>query len=180
MYKRQVYNDRLFLFPNFDQIDFNEDKEEWQVNYDGDWKNFEQAYKDIVTKIDKEAISFPTKLLVERKMFPMTDLNGVSIPECIFLTWNYETTFENEDSSKLVVPVSTQELYSMMCATPGLCGKFKIADSGNIHWDLYKDIRIDIDVDPHDCYFGVDTVSYTHLSKCIRKRSLCNNNVRAS
>lgn len=152
-----IYNDTLFLFPDFDQIDFNEEKSEWQVDYDGDWKNFEQAYKDIVAKVDQNALILPVRLLVERKMFPATDLIGASIPEPVFLIWNYETAFENEDYPlKLRIPTNTQELYDMMLATPGLCGDFKIAENGNIHWDLYKNIQIDIGVDTGDCYFSVD------------------------
>lgn len=151
-----IYNDTLFLFPDFDQIDYDEEKAEWQVNYDGDWKNFEQAYRDTVSEIDTEAPALPIKLLVERSMFPLLDLNGVSVPECISLTQNYETAFENEDSPlKLRVPANTQELYDMMLATPELCGDFEIAENGNIHWDLYKDIRIHIDVDVAECCFGL-------------------------
>ena len=156
-----IYNDTLFLFPDFDQIDFDEEKSEWQVDYDGDWENFEQAYRDIVSKIDKDVPNLSIKLLVERKMFPLTDLNGVSIPECIFLIWNYETAFENEDSPlKLRVPTNAQELFEMMLATPDLCGDFEIAESGDIYWDLYKDIQIDIGVDTRDCYFSIAKKSF--------------------
>lgn len=151
-----IYEHTLFLFPDFDQIDFDEEKAEWQVDYDGDWKNFEQAYQSIVSKMDIDAPDFPVKLLVERKMFVRTNLNGVSIPECIFLTWDYETAFENEDSPlKLIVPTDPKELYGMMLATPGLCGKFQIGGNGNIDWDLYETIQIEIGVNPQDCYLGI-------------------------
>lgn len=152
-----VYQDTLFLFPDFDQIDFNEEKSIWEVDFDGDWQPFEQAYQEIVAKLDDRTTNYPIKLLVERKMFFPTDLNGLEIPECIFLTWSYETAFENEDSPlKLRVPVNTKELYDMMCETDGLCGDFEIAENGNIHWDLYDDIQIDIGIDAEDCYIGVD------------------------
>jgi len=152
-----IHNETLFLFPDFDQIDYDEEKSEWQVDYDGDWKSFKQAYKDIVFKVDPDRATLPVRLLIERKMFPATDLNGVAIPECIFLTWNYETAFENEDSPlKLRVPTNTQELYNMMVETPKLCGKFKIAEDGNICWSLYDDIQISISVDPQDCCFSIN------------------------
>lgn len=152
-----IYNDSLFLFPDFDQIDFNEETSEWQVNYDGDWQDFEQAYKDIVSKVDPDALVLPVKLLVERKMFPKTDLKEVSIPEPVFLVFKYETAFENQDSTlKLSLPTNTQELYDMMLATPDLCGDFLIAENGNIHWNLYKDIQIEIGVHTEDCYFSID------------------------
>lgn len=152
-----IYNEILFLFPDFDQIDYDEEKSEWQVDYDGDWKNFEQAYKDIVFKIDPNRATLPVRLLIEREMFSATDLNGVLIPESVFLIWNYETAFENEDSPlKLRVPTNTQELYNMMLQTPNLCGDFRIVEGGNICWDLYKGIQINISVDPQDCCFSIN------------------------
>lgn len=162
-----VCADTLFLFPDFDQIDFNEEKSIWEVDFDGDWQPFEQAYQEIVAKLDDRTTNYPIKLLVERQMFPEPDLNGLEIPECIFLTWSYETAFENEDSPlKLKVPVNTKELYEMMCETTDLCGDFEIAENGNIHWNLYDNIQIDIGVDADDCYIGVNkkTPSKTEMA----------------
>lgn len=151
-----VYDNTLFLFPDFDHIDYVEELEEWQVDFDADWQSFDPAYKDLVSRLDADSPSLPIKILVERKMFTKTDLNDVSIPECIFLTWNYETCFENEDSPhKLVIPTNSQELYDMMRMTPKLCGQYKITEKGNIEWDLYENVRIDISVNPDDCYLGV-------------------------
>lgn len=146
-----IYDDTLFLFPDFDQIDYDKGKEAWQVDYDGDWKNFEQAFKDIVFKIDKGVPDFPIKMLVERKMFPEVNLNTVSIPSCIFLTWSYKTAFENEDSPlKLVIPTDSKTLYNMMIKTPGLRGTFEIMENGSIRWELSSDIQIEIYAAPED------------------------------
>ena len=43
----------------------------------------------------------------------------------------------------------------MMCQTPDICGTFEIKEKGNIYWDLYDDIQVEIGVDPRDCYIGV-------------------------
>ncbi len=151
-----LYNDTLYLFPDFDQLDFNADKAEWEADYDGDWKQFTDSFDNIVSKLNNELKVYPIKLLVERRMFPMTDLNDIVIPGCVFLTWNYENTFENEDSAlKLKVPVNTSELYEMMKETTFLCGEFYISDEDNIIWNLYDGIQIKIGVDPSDCYIGV-------------------------
>ncbi len=151
-----IHNDILFLFPDFDQIDYNEEKEEWEVDYDGNWKNFKQSYKELVSKLDENAPELPMKLLVERKMFPIANLTAVAIPDCIFLTWNYETTFENEDSPlKLIVPTNTEELYKLMVETPNLCGKFELVEKGNIYWDLFENIQIEIGIDPQDCFIAI-------------------------
>lgn len=164
-YKRQesngleyfVFENILYLFPDFEQIDFNVEKSIWEADYDGDWKPFEEAYNNLVSKIDKETDASCIKLLVERKMFPMTNLNDIDIPACIFLTWSYENAFENENSPlKLSVPTNSMELFDMMKQTPDLCGDYRIADNGNIVWDLYESIQINIGVDPHDCYLGVN------------------------
>lgn len=152
-----VFENTLYLFPDFEQIDFNEEKSIWEVGYDGDWKPFEDAFENLVSKIDGETDTSCIRLLVERKMFPMTDLNGVDIPECVFLTWSYEIAFENDNSSlKLCVPTSSKELFDMMKQTPDLCGDYRIAYNGNIVWDLYESIQIEIDVDPRDCYLSVN------------------------
>lgn len=152
-----VFENILYLFPDFEQIDFSEEKTIWEVDCDGDWKPFEDAYKNLVSKIDGEIDASCIKLLVERKMFPMTDMNGIDVPECIFLTWSYENPFENEDSPlKLRVPTNSNELFDMMKQNHDLCGDYHIVDDGNIEWDLYDSIQIEIGVDPGDCYLSVN------------------------
>ncbi len=175
-YKRQasngleyfVFKNILYLFPDFEQIDFNEEKFIWEANYDGDWKSFEDAYKNLVSKIDGETDISCIRLLIERKMFPMTDLNGVDIPDCIFLTWSYENAFENENSPlKFFVPTNTKELFDMMKQTPDLCGDYRIAENGNIVWNVYDSIQIDIGVDPRDCYVGLSKKVLGKIESCI-------------
>ena len=49
----------------------------------------------------------------------------------------------------------------MMLQTPDLCGTFELAgDEGNIIWDLHENIRIELGVDPRDCYFGVSEMLF--------------------
>lgn len=151
-----IYNETIYLFPDFEQIDFDENKKNWQVDYDGDWKPFDECYDNLLDKLERTTI-YPVKLLVERKMFPMLNLNGKDIPSCIFVTWNYETAFENEESPlKMLIPENSKELYEMMLQTPNLCGSFELTDDGKkIMWHLYENIKIEIGVDPHACYFDV-------------------------
>ena len=174
-YKRQengleyfIFENTLYLFPDFDQIDFSEEKHIWEADYDGDWKPFEEVYYNLVSKIDKEIDASCIKLLVERKMFPMKDLNSIDIPECIFLTWSYENAFENENSPlKLCVPTNTKELFDMMKQTPDLSGDYHIADNGNIVWNLYESIQVDIGVDPGDCYLGISKKVFGKIESSI-------------
>ena len=151
-----IYNETIYLFPDFEQIDFDENKKYWQVDCDGDWKPFDECYANLLAKLESAPI-YPIKLLVERKMFPTLNLNDKDIPDCIFITWNYENAFENEESPlKMIIPQNCKELYEMMLQTPNLCGSFELAEDGeNIIWHLYENIKIEICVDPQSCYFGV-------------------------
>ena len=156
-----IFDGTLYLFPDFEQIDYDTEKGEWQVDRDGDWSGFEEAHKNLLAKLDKEP-DIPVKLLIERKMFPLANLNDVDIPKGIYITWEYDEAFENEDSPlKMVIPQNSKELYEMMLQTPDLCGTFELlSDDGNIVWNLYDDIRIELGVDPHDCYLGVSKMLF--------------------
>lgn len=150
-----IYDGTLYLFPDFDHMFF-EENARWEADFDGDWEDFEKAWAERLSQLDTDP-GLPIKLLVERKMFTAYDLRETPLPACIFLTANYETAFENEDSPfKLTVPTDPQQLYDRMAATPGLCGAFRMAENGQIHWDLYPGFRIDIDVAPEDCYVRVN------------------------
>ena len=163
-----IYNDTIYIFPDFNQIDLNEEETKWQVDYDGNWNSFDECYANLLAKLER-TYDYPVKLLVERNMFPKLNLNDIMIPECIFITWNYENTFENEDSAlKMVIPKSSKELYDMMLQTPDLCGKFELAkNNGNIVWNVHKNIRIQISVNTEDCYLGVNKMLFGRIESSI-------------
>ena len=156
-----IFGGTLYLFPDFEQIDYDAKKSEWQVDRDGDWSSFEEAHDNLLAKLDKEPL-LPVKILVERKIFPLANLNDVVIPECIYVTWGYDEAFENEESPlKMLIPQNSKDLYEMMLQTPDLCGTFELlSDDGNIIWNLYDNIRIEIGVDPGDCYLGVSKMLF--------------------
>lgn len=163
-----IYNETIYLFPDFEQIDLDEGEKGWQVDYDGDWKPFDESYANLLTKLEITP-SYPVKLLVERKMFPTLNLNDKDIPDCIFITWNYENAFENEESPlKMIIPKNSKELYEMMLQTPNLCGTFELTDDGEeIMWHLYENILIEIGVDPQACFFGVSKWSFGKIKSGI-------------
>ena len=150
-----IYDDTIFVFPDFDQIDFIDERSAWQVDYDGDWQPFEEAYQKLLSKIDAKSNDRLIKIIVERKMFPKTDLRGLDIPECIFLISTYEKAFAEDSKLELRVPVNANELYEMMLSASELCGSFVISDNGNIVWDLYDSFQVEIGVDPNDCYIEI-------------------------
>ncbi len=163
-----IYNETIYLFPDFGQIDFDENKKYWQVDHDGDWEPFDECYDNLLDKLELTT-TYPVKLLVERKMFPMLNLNGKDIPSCIFITWNYENAFENEGSPlKMLIPGSSKDLYEMMLQTPDLCGSFELTDDGEkIMWHLYENIIIELGVDPRSCYFGVSKLLFGKIESGI-------------
>ena len=156
-----IYNETIYLFPDFEQIDLNEEGTVWQADYDGDWKPFDECYANLLAKLENVP-NYPVKLLVERKMFPTLNLNDKDIPDCIFVTWNYENAFENEESPlKMIIPQNSKELYDMMLQTPDLCGTFELNEGNeNIEWRLHENIKIELGVDPRDCYFGVSRLLF--------------------
>ncbi len=158
-YKRQetenieyfIYDNTLFLFPDFDQILIDEENSKWVADYDGDFQPLEEACQKIIDKLHNIQNDYPIKILVERKMCKETNLNKFEIPEYIFITWSYETVFENEDSPlKLIVPETTERLYDMMKETPDIKGEYHLSHN-TIIWNINEKEQIEIGVDPRDC-----------------------------
>ena len=152
-----IYDDTLYLFPDFDGIDYIEDKSEWMVDYDGDSDFFDKRFDSMLSKLENR-FDYPIRVLVERRMFYRMNLGGVDIPESIFITQSYDNAFENDASPlKMIVPQSTEELYGMMLETPDLCGRFELDKSaGSITWNLSENIVIEIGVGTPECYIGIN------------------------
>lgn len=152
-----IYDDTLYLFPDFDGIDYDEDKAGWMVGYDGDADFFDRRLDSMLSKLENR-FDYPIRVLAERRMFYRMNLSGMDIPESIFITQSYDNAFENDASPlKMIVPQSTEELYGMMLETPDLCGRFELDKSaGSITWNLFENIVIEIGVDSPECYIGIN------------------------
>lgn len=152
-----IYDDTLYLFPDFDGIDYIEDKSEWMVDYDGDSDFFDRRLDSMLSKLENR-FDYPIRVLAERRMFYRMNLSGMDIPESIFITQSYDNAFENDASPlKMIVPQSTEELYGMMLETPDLCGRFELDKSaGSIIWNLSENIVIEIGVGTPECYIGIN------------------------
>lgn len=152
-----IYDDTLYLFPDFGGIDYDEDKAGWMVGYDGDADFFDRRLDSMLSKLENR-FDYPIRVLAERRMFYRMNLSGMDIPESIFITQSYDNAFENDASPlKMIVPQSTEELYGMMLETPDLCGRFELDKSaGSITWNLFENIVIEIGVDSPECYIGIN------------------------
>ena len=151
------YGDTVYLLPNFEQMGLSEDgRAVWQVNNDGDWMDFDEGYA--ATRVQAMYPDLTVKFLVERCMITICDLTETPPPACVFVTQSYETAFENEDSAlKMRIPQSSADLYDMMQKTTDLCGEYALTeDMQGIRWRIREDIQITLEVDPRDCYIGVE------------------------
>ena len=163
------YEGTLYVFPDFEQMGLSEeDGTTWQVDYDGDWMSFDDAYAKLLSDMTITPCD-SVKLLVERRMITVCDLTETPPPACVFVTQSYETAFENEDSAlKMRIPQSAEDLYGMMRDTPDLCGEFDLTEDGEgIRWRIREDIQITLGDDPHDCYIGVDKLLFGKIESGI-------------
>jgi hypothetical protein len=151
------YNGTLCLFPDFSQIDYDEEQGGWQAYYDGTWKSFDQAWLQLLSELHCDHSDIPVKLLIERNMIPIPNLNQVTIPECVALVQSYETAFADDDAPlECIYPQNTKDLYEMMLSTSDLCGQFELIDEKQIRWSLYDGFVMHLSVDPHDSYIGIE------------------------
>ncbi len=164
-----IYEGTMYLLPDFEQMGLSEDgRAVWQVDYDGDWMDFEEAYAKLLSDMAVTP-GDSVKLLVERRMITVCDLTETPPPACVFVTQTYETAFENEDSTlKMRIPQSAEDLYGMMRKTPDLCGAFELTeDQQGIRWRVREDIQITLGVDPRDCYVGVEKLLFGKIESGI-------------
>lgn len=150
-YEYFIYNETVYLFPDFGQIMFEDENEQWEVDCDGDWYELQKYFQNMVTLLDDDAPKLPIKILIERRMFAEINLENVNLPNCVFLTLYYETAFGNEDTAlKIKIPQNAEDLYDMMLATPKLCGKFELVNDV-MFWNLNKNIAIQISLYDEEC-----------------------------
>ncbi len=151
-----VYENTVYLLGDFDQILSDENEGIWKADYDGDLRPLDRVYEAMAAEARSREETLPVKLLVERRVVSETDLRGMELPEYMTLIRSYDRVFEEEDPQLLLmVPTDEEELYDMMCRTPGLPGKFAFPQEGPLVWELYEDAELHIGVDPLDCCVSV-------------------------
>lgn len=141
-----IYQNTIFLFPNFDTMYLNDDRTAWLVNDDGDPYGFDEHFQLLLAGLEKPE-DLPVRVLVERDKICEPNLNDAALPDSVFVTWGYETAFENEDSPlKMIIPQNNAEVWDMMQKTPDLCGEAVLDDQG-IHWHLNGEITVNIGIE---------------------------------
>ena len=146
-----IFDNTVFLFPDFNKIRYDENKNEWNFIY---IKYSEESYKPIDSYIewyeqflDGDARFLPVKVIVEASMFEADELDLNTIPDSLWVVRKYEKAFEETDWHIISgVPKDTKKLYSMLLHNPDICGSFELKNDDLLMWsfdNLYLDIYAD-------------------------------------
>lgn len=151
-----VMDEVVYVFPTFDYVDLSFDGTKWQADCDGDIFPLDDIYREILVQFD-EPPKYPVKILVDRWSIPLSSLNDIALPDCLYVVSSYEKAFDIGDSPlEIIFPKSTEQLYGMMLKNSDLCGKFELDDKKEfITWDLCDNYRIMLSVTEEDGYFAV-------------------------
>lgn len=153
-----IFDNIAYIFPEFDQISFSDEKNIWQVSFDGSPNDLASEYQKTLNLFDTPT-EFQVKFLIERSMFAELNIENIHLPDCIYLTRSYEYAFKNDDIRLLAkLPQTSEELYKMMLITPNIVGGFELIE-GSIHWQITEEICAEIAADNRDGYFSVSRKS---------------------
>lgn len=90
-----LYEDCVYFLPDFDSVYMDDEDGQWVVDRDGDVRGVEEEMAILCASLEGFQ-SLPKKILVERKMISMDDLQAVALPEQICLVETYESAFGEE------------------------------------------------------------------------------------
>lgn len=151
-YEFFIYEEIVYIFPDFDYLKYFEETKEWKCTYRKHSK--EESYVDVESYIksksqllDNEYLSFPIRIILERNYIPESDLNNKELPDSLHIVRNYKAAFEPIDWEILaIIPQNETELYNMLQKTPNLRGSFELTASNMIKWE-HNDLSLEITMD---------------------------------
>ena len=147
-----IYQDEIFIFPDFNAIEYNQEGNDWEAIYREKKKEtrisldtFFQRKKELL----EEKTSFPIRLLISQNYFSKEVEDLSSLPPSLYVIRNYHSVFKNENKDLLfVIPQNAKQLYEMMKKNPMLGGKTELEKDEGIVWTFEKAIyKIFIDSD---------------------------------
>lgn len=153
-----IYQEEIFIFPDFQGIEYSFEKDCWEVIYRK--KKIETRYAldvffDMKKELFEESISLPIQLLISQNYFceEVEDLSNV--PESLYVIRNYHSAFKDENNElRFIVLQNTKQLYEMMMKNPKLGGKIELENDERIIWTFEK-VIYDISVDKDDGFIDV-------------------------
>lgn len=153
-----IYENQAFIFPDFSEIKYNEEKQYWEVIYRHLKKEScctLEEYLDKKMSLFEESINLPLRLLVSRNYFKEGYIDLAKLPKCLHIVRNYTSFFKDEDKDSLsMIPQTTKDLYEMMLKNKKLGGKFKLVNEEFIVWTFDK-VIYEIAMSEEDGYFSV-------------------------
>lgn len=153
-----IYGNNVFIFPDFNEIKYNDEKQCWEVIYrkykETSTKTLEEYLKNKIDLFENK-IELPVKLFVSRNYFDEGYLDISKLPESLYVVRNYVTGLGVEDIESLsIVPHTTRELYKMMLLNKKLGGQIQILDDELIVWTFEKFI-CEIALDDREGYLRI-------------------------
>ncbi len=163
-----IFENQVFIFPDFNEIKYNDIKQEYEVIYR---KNNKELYicsldefLDKQMKLFEQNIELPLKILLSRNYFDEEYFDIDNLPDSIHIIKNYYNAFKEENKELLsIFPKSTKKLYEMMLKNDKLGGKFELKEDSVIVWTFEK-VIYEIAIDEFDGYFCVFKNNKLHSS----------------
>ncbi len=153
-----IYEDKIFIFPDFSELHYNEEKQNWEVVYKHYKEESSYSLDEFFNKklsLFEKQIDLPLRLLVSRDYFKEGYLDLSKLPETLKVIKNYNSAFQNENEYYLsMIPQTTKDLYEMMLKNDKLMGKFELVSDELIVWTFDK-VIYELSIDLHDGCFIV-------------------------
>ena len=153
-----IYKNQIFIFPDFSEIKYNEEKETWEIIYGKYSRESSCLLKEYIAKktaLFEEKIDLPLRLLVSRNYFEDGYIDVLKLPEFLYVVKNYTSPLNRENLETInTIPSNTKDLYEMMLNNEKLGGQFEFLDNEIIVWN-FEDVRFEISIDNKDGLFRI-------------------------
>lgn len=153
-----IYNNQLFIFPDFNELIFNEENNSWDVvygKYERETQFSLEEYMNKKRQLIEEQIDLPVRLLLARNYIDKNKIDINELPKSLYIVRNYHSSLDGEDRESLnIIPETTKNLYDMMLLNKKLGGQYKFIDNEIIVWK-FDDVTYEISMDDREGYFRV-------------------------
>ena len=153
-----VYNNQIYIFPDFEKIIFDENNNIWNVVYGKNKRESKCTIEEFLNKqmmLFEEPINMPVRILLARDYIENKIIDISKLPESLYIIRNYTSALDNKNIETLsIIPSTTKDLYKMMLANKDLGGDYKLVNEEVIEW-IFNKVIYYIAIDDNDGYFEV-------------------------
>lgn len=153
-----IYENKIFIFPDFNEIKYNAENETWEIIYGKYSRETSCSMEEYINK--KVALfdgknNLPIRLLVSRNYFGDENINVLKLPEFLYVVKNYSSSLIRDNIEAInMIPTDTKDLYELMLKNKKLGGQFELLDNEIIVWK-FEDVKYEISIDDRDGLFRV-------------------------